>query len=930
MDVRATDAAALDEGSNSSSPEERAQQLDDEHWQQVDHALDILAGVARAGHTKEANTLAVELRCHLLSLKKNDQLWQEQIQETERGAEHWRQELDDATEKLNKVVLDIEEAMNDKGNTTMELKTISRQLQQSEETTAQLAEQRATLEIRRLQHAADERERLLREAADEQMRKLKEEEKRRQEEQLRRQEEEQLRAEEARQQQERQQKQEEMQRQQDEEERLRVEAEARAEEQRKAEEEEESARLRLQKEEEEEAKEEQQRQLQEEEARRQQEEALQREQEEKQAEEARRQEAAKRERLRLEKEAEQLKLKQEEDRHAEEVRRQEAEKREQLRLKAEAAQFKLREEEKRRREEEMVRQQELKQRREEEERLRKEVELRLQEAKRRAEVSRTEQVSELPRLALFGRPEAELAKTGAERPETDCQKEPGSVEEPPMASRQPQPVADSGQQQEAKPMSPQDRASDVTELDAATEPIHSEPGDVQAAEVPEAKQALPETAEDKERQRGELFEELSKRLGRYTQERRIAVASSFVAPAEAHVIQARMSAAVPRMVSSSQVSFQQQPCSVAVSTPSLMLSGGRPAEQEVRPRQAMPVSITQVPARSPSPVRVVHGQTTRPGLANGSVTIPQWQQVEGVSSGVHIQQISETPCRGLAQTREGTEPTRGTSPTRFTSKKVQKLEVEVAFLPSAAAPAPQRQGSPERGCHSAAMERNRSALQMPGRTAAESLAQLPPGDKMVTVATVTRPNPRASFVAPDVHQAHQLPQAVGSCHAPVAQQAEFVRQFPASPLYAPRPMLHEAVSLHGSLVIPVSRAAMASRPPQAALQRAASPLRPPHDAFQRAASPIRPAEGVQRAVSPMVRRSARWLSTAEPPGGELQASRSSFAERPEETCYVGMARLADHVRRYPQTVQTITGSVRMAEMPRVSKTTPRVSTKTAL
>eukprot|EP00434_Breviolum_minutum_P002199 symbB.v1.2.001936.t1/scaffold55.1/size374282/18 len=46
-------------------------EIDVEHWQQVDRAIDLLAEVVIAGHKQEAQALASELHCHIMSLGQN-------------------------------------------------------------------------------------------------------------------------------------------------------------------------------------------------------------------------------------------------------------------------------------------------------------------------------------------------------------------------------------------------------------------------------------------------------------------------------------------------------------------------------------------------------------------------------------------------------------------------------------------------------------------------------------------------------------------------------------------------------------------------------------------------------------------------------------------------------------------------------------------
>ncbi|CAJ1387259.1 unnamed protein product [Effrenium voratum] len=113
-------------------------EIDAAHWEQVDHALDILADVAVAGHKEELQALAAELRVHLMSLGHNDRLWQLQLLEVERQAEASRSELEEATDGLEEVSQELAAAEAESAEAAQELRTITEELSKSEEATASL------------------------------------------------------------------------------------------------------------------------------------------------------------------------------------------------------------------------------------------------------------------------------------------------------------------------------------------------------------------------------------------------------------------------------------------------------------------------------------------------------------------------------------------------------------------------------------------------------------------------------------------------------------------------------------------------------------------------------------------------------------------------------------------------------------------------
>eukprot|EP00439_Symbiodinium_sp_Y106_P083100 s207_g22.t3 len=143
MALPASDAHGAGAGVQGSR--ERPVPLSADHWQQVDEALDVLVGVLKAGHTKDANMLAAELRCHLLSLQRNDQLWQEELEENKRSVANLRQELRHTTGKLDEVVQELKEADANKIRAEVELKTISQKTLESKEAQVQIQSKRQQL-----------------------------------------------------------------------------------------------------------------------------------------------------------------------------------------------------------------------------------------------------------------------------------------------------------------------------------------------------------------------------------------------------------------------------------------------------------------------------------------------------------------------------------------------------------------------------------------------------------------------------------------------------------------------------------------------------------------------------------------------------------------------------------------------------------------
>ncbi|CAE7502185.1 unnamed protein product [Symbiodinium natans] len=977
---------------------------------EVDETLDVLVGVLQAGQAKEANMLAAELRHHLLSLQRNDQLWKGKVSDAKKSADSWRQELQDTRCKLDEVYQDLKDAAAERAHTEVELKSVSQKVVDIKDEEAHLQTQlqnlraeQQRLETQRLleeeQNRKREEEMCQQAAAEEQRRQeaaLQEAERQRLAEEQRRQEaalqeaerqrlaEEQRRQEAAFQEAERQRLAEEQRRQEaalQEAERQRLAEEQRrqeaalqeAEKQRLVEEQrrqeaalQEAERQRLAEEQrrQEAALQEAERQRLAEEQRRQ-EAALQEAEKQRLVEEQRRQEAAlqeaERQRLAEEQRRQEAALQEaERQRLAEEQRRQEAalQEAEKQRLveeqrRQEAA---LQEAEKQRLVEEQRRQeaalQEAERQRLAEEQRRQEAALQETERQRLAELQhcetaaaeeegqnlRKEEAVELPRVALHGFDRSNFSKNevGFEKP-----------------------------LEHMEAVSPQ--CSDVTELDAATEPLHSDESQSQTEEParepeigpekqpPQPQQPQPQqpslltscsspqafSVNARERQCGERFLELGKRLGRANEdvqdkqplgEAPAACAARAACAAGSASTSLRAAEAALRAAAAQRMASAQQLIGGAASAQSLFAPVPHPHHREAY-ATAAPVSVTKgtVIARSLSPVRAASPTRLARAIPHRGVLSGPWFESQKASQGISLEAAQSTgiapgalrhPFQAAATggptvQKEYTQPARGLSPVpvRFRSMVV----------PAA--------GSAS--CHGQAnVAGDRSHLRQPAtprtdtrEVAAPGLAPFPAADHMMPV--VVRP----ACAGPTRSQQQMLNHLnhTGSLHAPVSQQVELVRQMPGSPVYATRQL---QLPLAGSFVAPgytggSGYLAQAARP----CPDLPAPARPTQEASQRARSPIQhirwPLQAPQRATSPL--RPARWLHTADPSWScDPDSGHAVTGERPEETRYVGVARLADHVRRFPQTVQTISGgTVRNVTMEPVD-VPKKSSTKTAL
>lgn len=502
--------------------------------------------------------------------------------------------------------------------------------------------------------------------------------------------------------------------------------------------------------------------------------------------------------------------------------------------------------------------------------------------------------------------------------------------------------------------SPEDGCSDLTEIDAATEPLHSD-DQSQPSQAEQTEQALPEAApaeppqakepkrpscspdmmwgHDREQYRGELFLELGRRLGRTDQDQRpSAEVEAPTASASASLVaaEAALRAAAQQRMASVQKLTKGPTCVQTLCAPV-----PRPQDQEACRNATARVHLNkgQVPtiARSLSPVRIVaSGRPFRVLAAPAEGQAPvcvhaDSSQAVGMTSGAAWQPVHAgvLTARGVPVQKECTQPSRGLSPVPM---RFRSLVVPAATHHPA-------QGSGD--CHAQAAAGDRSQHRQPptpGAGAREmpgiGLARYPQAENMIPVF---RPQKIAS--------------QSGSVQAPVSQQVELLRQTPGSPVYAARQL-----PLAGSFVAPAARPILEpwpGRPMQEVPvpQRAVSPVRqvrwPRHPAADASRSCEGPGRGSfqlmdempfpevpQRAASPL--RPVRWLHTADPSFSCNSDAGHANGERPEETRYVGVARLADHVRRFPQTVQTISGgTVRNVTMEPVD-VPKKSSTKTAL
>ncbi|CAE7212188.1 warA [Symbiodinium sp. CCMP2592] len=892
MALPASDVHVASAGAQGSR--ERPVPLSADHWQQVDEALDVLVGVLKAGHTKDANMLAAELRCHLLSLQRNDQLWQEELEENKRSVADLRQELRHTTGKLDEVVQELKEADANKIRAEVELKTISQKTLESKEDQVRIQSKR--------QQLLAEQERLeTQRLQQEEMRRLAALEERRQE--AARQEERQRLAE--------------LQRLQHEaEEKLRrEELEKRLESIRRQEEEKERRAAAMQQEE-----------LRQKEA----------EQHRSQLQQQGLQNSGCDE-MNRDEQLEQVEQDQEnqEGRNGEEVPQQSGEDLPEDAARAGPCAH-----------EEHCNQSELDMKREKVEDL----------DSHKEGTCKTQVLEQEPSARQSQQEEIQKGSMKTTEPQVqdhDCKENPlqepalcpGAIELPRVALHgfQPVPVKllEAPEKEIIPDASPEDGCSDLTEIDATTEPLHSD-DQSQPSQAEQTEQAEPEVApaeplqvkepkrplcspdmmwgHDRERHRGELFLELGRRLGRTDQDQRApgeapskaaveAPSASAASAASASLVaaEAALRAAAQQRMASVQHLAKGPTCVQTLCAP---VTVPRPQDQEACRNATAGVSLNkgQIPtiARSLSPVRIVASGRPFPRVlvapAEGQAPLcmhTDSAQAVGVASGTVWQpvQAGVLTARGVPVQKECTQPNRGLSPVPM---RFRSLVVPAATHHPA-------QGSTD--CHVQATAGDRScalvgtwAREMPGI----GLARYPQAENMIPVF---RPQKIAS--------------QSGSVQAPVSQQVELLRQMPGSPVYAARQL-----PLAGSFVAPAARPILEPWPGRPVHevpvpQRAVSPVRQVRWPRHQAADATRSCEGQpgrasfqlmdempvpevpHRAASPL--RPARWLHTADPSFScDSDAGRAN-GERPEETPRGCVARLADHVRRFPQTVQTISG-----------------------
>ncbi|CAE7218191.1 unnamed protein product [Symbiodinium sp. CCMP2456] len=426
---------------------------------------------------------------------------------------------------------------------------------------------------------------------------------------------------------------------------------------------------------------------------------------------------------------------------------------------------------------------------------------------------------------------AELEVQDHDGKETPLQEPPlcqEAVELPRVALRGFQPVPVKfveAPEKEVRPdASPEDGCSDLTEIDAATEPLHSD-DQSQPSQAEQTEQALPEAApaeppqakepqrplcspnmmwgHDREQYRGELFLELGRRLGRTDQDftRTENVRTEDQRPSrEVEAPTASASASLVAAEAALRAAAQQRMASVQHLTKgptcvqTLCAPVPRPQDQEACRNATARVQLNkgQIPtiARSLSPVRIVaSGRPCPPrvlaappkaeGQAPFCVQTDSAQAV-GMASGAAWQPVHAgvLTARGVPVQKECTQPSRGLSPVPMRFRSL--------VVPAAAHhPAP---GSAD--CHAQATAGERSQHRQPPTPGAGvremsgiGLARYPQAENMIPVF---RPQKIAS--------------QSGSVQAPVSQQVELLRQMPGSPVYAARQL-----PLAGSFVAPAAR-----------------------------------------------------------------------------------------------------------------------------
>ena len=135
-------------------------EIDVEHWQQVDRAIDLLAEVVIAGHKQEAQALASELRCHIMSLGQNDKLWQLRLANALQQAETLRMELQQTEGNLDQVTKGLEVAESERAAMVEELEMITQQLGSS------LEAEKLCMELQELEDAEQNLDEVLKKQAE--------------------------------------------------------------------------------------------------------------------------------------------------------------------------------------------------------------------------------------------------------------------------------------------------------------------------------------------------------------------------------------------------------------------------------------------------------------------------------------------------------------------------------------------------------------------------------------------------------------------------------------------------------------------------------------------------------------------------------------------------------------------------------------------
>jgi len=135
-------------------------EIDVEHWQQVDRAIDLLAEVVIAGHKQEAQALAAELRCHIMSLGQNDKLWQLRLTNALQQAETLRMELQQTEGNLDQVTKGLEVAESERAAMVEELEMITQQLGSS------LEAEKLCMELQELEDAEQNLDEVLKKQAE--------------------------------------------------------------------------------------------------------------------------------------------------------------------------------------------------------------------------------------------------------------------------------------------------------------------------------------------------------------------------------------------------------------------------------------------------------------------------------------------------------------------------------------------------------------------------------------------------------------------------------------------------------------------------------------------------------------------------------------------------------------------------------------------